>query len=162
MPTTEETLVLALRSYVTRVRNELRDHARLNRLVLGQETSDRQIAVAIQKAVEDWSGTPPLLQVVDVTNHPRPDLLCTKAVANVLQTLVPLLHRNSLAYRDDRVQISASGQGSALLQLVQVLDAQYRTDKTAYMIAANIGGGWGSGVNSDYRGYDYASLLDSQ
>ena len=49
------------RAFVQTVRGYLRDFPELNRLVAGEESTDRQIAWSVLDALTDFNGTPPFL-----------------------------------------------------------------------------------------------------
>ena len=47
--------------FVSEVRLYLRDYAELNRLIDGEETSDRMLAWAVIDALDDINNTPPFI-----------------------------------------------------------------------------------------------------
>jgi hypothetical protein len=69
------------------VRAKLRDYPELNRLVAGQENSDRLIGLALMETVDDYNTTPPPLEHKKLSNFPNVSLLIQGAVVKVLQSL---------------------------------------------------------------------------
>ena len=64
-----------LAQLIAMVRTKMRDFPELNRLIEGQETSDREIAFAIVETVDDFNNTPTLIEAYGVENFPSPSLL---------------------------------------------------------------------------------------
>lgn len=150
MPTYPSQDETALMSLVVELRNFLRDHPSLNRLVRGEETSDRFLVWAINDALCDWNGSPPLIAPTTVRNHPRRDLLLRRAAAAVLESVGLLQTRNHLSYSDGSgAMVNASDKGPMLQGWVQYLLSRYAPERAATKIALNIEGGWGEGVHSD-------------
>lgn len=90
-------------AFIQTVRLFMRDHPQLNRLVKGQEHSDRMVAWAILDFLSDFAGTPPFLgyytleQLFDM--HFQAFALRGTAVA-LLQSVGILQTRNHLNFSD--------------------------------------------------------------
>ena len=134
---------------IQQVRLYLRDYPQLNRLIRGEESSDRTIAYALQDACNDWNSTPPLIGNVDVLSHPAPNLLVRCASATLLQSVSFLQTRNNLSYSDGEVNVNSSSRGPELRQAAGMLLQDYEMKKQRLKIALNIEGAWGSGTFSD-------------
>ena len=148
-----QTLSVEARRYIEgliqQVRLLLRDYPQLNRLIRGEESSDRTIAWALQDACNDWSTTPPLIDSVSVLSHPAPNLLIRCAASTLLQSVSFLQTRNNLSYSDGEIRINSSSRGPELRQAAAMLLQDYEAKKQRLKIALNIEGAWGSGTFSD-------------
>ena len=140
-----------VRDYIQQVRKFMRDDPALNRLVLGEESNDHDIAMALQDSLLNWARPPgPPLGAVTILTHPAPDLLVLRTVARLLMSVSLLQTRNNLQYTDGQgVSVNSSANGPELRQIAQMLMAEYDQAKLALKIQLNIEGGWGTGVRSD-------------
>jgi hypothetical protein len=121
------------------VRAYLRDYPELNRLLSGQETSDRQIAQSIVNAVDDWNSTPPLLTPVSIQTFPSLSLLLQGSVIYLLQSVAMLQLRNHLSYSDGQgQQISTSDKSPQLMAWANLMASQYESKKFRLKKALNI------------------------
>lgn len=149
----DRALVATTRSYIAMVRAHMRDYAELNRLIAGQENSDRAIATALFLALDDYNMTPPLLPKVGIQTHPSPALLMKGAVIELLMSQGLLQTRNQLQYSDGQgVMVSVSDKGPALTTWIQLYASSYEQKKKQMKMALNLNGALGTagGVSSEF------------
>lgn len=140
---------LALRSFVTMIRAFMRDYPELNRLITGEEHSDRLIAWAILDALDDFNTTPPITQI-QLNRFPSRHILLRGAVISLLESLGMLMTRNQLTFSDGGIQVGISDKTGLLMNWITMFTNKYEEKKKQLKIAMNIEGGWGGGVNSEY------------
>jgi hypothetical protein len=141
---------IPLQQFITLVRAYLRDYAELNRLIAGQEHSDRMIAWAILDAIDDWNSTPPLIPAVSLQNFPSKSLLLRGTVISLLESIGLLMSRNHLTFSDGGIQVGVSDKTPLIQSWIQLFGNRYEEKKQKLKIALNIEGGWGEGVHSEY------------
>ncbi len=137
---------------ITLVRAKLRDYPELNRLVAGQETSDRQMAFAVLYCIDDWNCTPPLLDHVTLDSFPSVALLLDGTIVQVLQSVGLLQLRNHMRYSDGQgVQVSTSDKAPQLMAWSNLFSQGYEAKKLRLKRALNLQGSLnGSGLPSEY------------
>ncbi len=140
---------IALQQFVGMVRAYMRDYPELNRLITGEEHSDRLIAWAIIDALEDFNTTPPMTQF-QFSNFPSKGLLLRGAVINLLESVGLLMTRNHLTFSDGGIQVGVSDKTPLIQSWIQLLTNKYEQKKDRLKVAINIEGGWGGGVHSEY------------
>jgi hypothetical protein len=133
------------------IRLYLRDFPHLNRLIDGEETSDRMIAWAIVDALDDWNATPPFIGAVSITCFPSISLLRTAATIRILESVALLQMRNHLSYSDGGTSVSVSDKAPLLLNMIQMMTASYEQKKDRMKASMNIEMAMsGSGTFSEY------------
>lgn len=137
---------------IAMVRAKLRDYPELNRLVAGQETSDRQIAFALMEAIDDYNTTPPLLDPVNLDTHPSVSLLINGTIIFVLESVGLLQTRNQMNYSDGQgVQVGVNDKSPLLMQWINLFRGQYEQKKMRLKQATNLRGALNQGgVPSEY------------
>lgn len=152
-PSSNKGLPKELVAFIAMVRAKLRDFPELNRLIAGQETSDRMIALAAMEAVDDFNTTPPLIEAANLRNFPSISLLVNGTIINILQSVGLLQVRNNLSYSDGQgVQINVSDKAPQLMGWIQMFINQYELKKMNLKKAINLNGALnGSGLPSEYR-----------
>lgn len=141
---------------VNMVRAHVRDFPELNRITAGTESSDRQIALAILEAIDDFNTTPPLIASANLSNFPSISLLIRGAVIFLLEGVGLLQTRNNLSYFDGTgVQVNVSDKGPQLLQWINLYTQQYEARKRRLKQALNMQRALnGSGLSSEYAYLD--------
>ncbi|MEC8306290.1 MAG: hypothetical protein VXZ72_00320 [Chlamydiota bacterium] len=140
-----------LLTFVGEVRMYLRDYPELNRLIEGEETSDRMIAWAVIDALDDINNRPPAIGSFTVGNFPYRSLLLRGTVITVLQSVGILQTRNQLQYSDGGISVGASDKAPMLMQWIQMLSASYEQKLDKWKISRNITEAFsGESVMSDY------------
>ncbi len=134
------------------IRAKLRDYPELNRLVAGNETSDRDIALAIMEAADDFNTTPPLIGGYTIDNFPSESLLINGAIIEILTSVGLLQTRNHMSYSDGQgVQVGTSDKSSMLMSWIQLFMSKHERKKVQLKQALNMQGAMnGTGVLSEY------------
>lgn len=146
----------AFRSFVQTVRLYMRDFPELNRLVSGEETSDRQIAWSVLDALSDFNGTPPLLGtyiVEDLLQQNQQALLLRMTVISVIESVGLLQTRNHINYSNGGINVGVNDKTPMLMNWLQYFKATTEQMKQRVKVAFNINGILGpsnSGVHSEY------------
>ena len=140
---------VALEQFVGVVRAFMRDYPELNRLIKGEEHSDRLIAWAVIDALEDFNTTPPMTGY-QLTNFPSKSLLRIGTVINLLESVGLLMTRNHLTFSDGGIQVGVSDKTPLLQSWIQLFTNKYESKKKELKIALNIENGWGGGLHSEY------------
>ncbi len=137
---------------VNMVRAHVRDFTELNRLTAGVESSDRQIALAIMEAIDDFNTTPPLIGNCGIADFPSISLLIRGATIFLLEGIGLLQTRNNLSYYDGTgVQVNVSDKSPMLLQWIGLYTNQYEARKRRLKQALNMQRAFnGSGLASEY------------
>jgi hypothetical protein len=128
-------------SFVQTVRLFMRDHPQLNRLVKGQEHSDRMIAWAIMDFLSDFASTPPPLGYFTLeqlfARHYQAFALRGTVVA-LLQSLSMLQTRNHLQFSDGGISVAVSDKTPALQSIWRDFQSKYEQEKTQKKVTLNI------------------------
>lgn len=141
-------------SFVGVVRAFMRDHAALNRLVDGQESSDRMILFAIMDAVSRYNGTTPPTQysLQDIFQLQRQYLLLRMVVITLLESVMLLQARNHVNYSTGGTSVGANDKAPLLMNMLQyfrtTVDQELKMAKVSDNILSILGGG--PGVHSEY------------
>jgi len=140
---------IALQQFVGLVRAYMRDYPELNRLIKGEEHSDRLIAFAAMDSLDDFNSTPPMTQY-QFTNFPSKYLLLRGTVITLLESIGLLMTRNHLNFSDGGIQVGVSDKTPLIQSWIQLFTNKYEQKKDRLKVALNIEGGWGGGVHSEY------------
>ncbi len=135
-----------LTEFVQMIRLWLRDYPELNRLIEGEEHSDRLIVWAILDAMEDFNETPPPISFA-FRDVPK-SVLKYGVALNLYESLMFLSVRNSLAYSDGGINVNLDKSGQ-IMQIRGMMEAAYERKKEKWKISKNISAGYGS-VQSEY------------
>ncbi len=141
---------IPLQQFVGAVRTFMRDYPELNRLIQGQEHSDRLIAWAVVDALDDFNTTPPMT-AYGLQAFPSRSILLRGTVINLLESLGLLMTRNHLTFSDGGIQVGVSDKTPLIQSWLQMFTNKYEQKKKELKIALNIEGGWGGGVHSEYK-----------
>ena len=127
-----------LNEMVAVVRLFMRDYPELNRLISGEETSDRMIAWSIIDAIDDWNSTPPFIGAVGITNFPSMSWLREAAVLRTLESVGLLQTRNQLNFSDGGISVSVSDKTPLLLNWIQLYSSRVEQKKAQIKSSMNI------------------------
>lgn len=145
----------AFRDFVQMVRLYMRDFPELNRLVAGEESSDRQIAWAVLDALSDFNGTPPFLgniQLEELLNMQQHALLLRMTVCSVIESVGLLQTRNHINYSNGGITVGVNDKTPMLMNWLQYFKATTDQMKQRVKVSMNIGAILGStniGVHSE-------------
>lgn len=141
---------LTLDSFVNQVRTFLRDYKELNRLIAGEESSNRQIVWAICDALDDFNSTPPFTRFT-LFDFPSKSLLIRATVISLLESIGLLQTRNHLSFSDGGLQVGISDKTPFIQSWLQLFTNKYEEKKMRLKVAYNIESAWGGGIFSEYR-----------
>lgn len=145
-----------LRAFVQMVRAYMRDQPELNRIVRGQESTDRQIAWAVMDALSDFNGTPPFLgtaSLEDLLGRNQQALLLRMTVIALIESVGLLQTRNHLNYSNGGINVGVNDKTPMLMQWLQYYRSFTEQMKQRVKVSFNIEGILGpsnSGVFSEY------------
>lgn len=152
--------------FVSTIRLFIRDFPELNRLVAGEESSERMIAWAVIDAIEDFNGSVPNIGTYtfsDLLGRGQGSLLRKGAVVNLLTSVGILQTRNQLPFSDGGLNVSVSDKTPLLQSWIQLFQRQWEMGrdkvKQAWNIEALLGGP--SGAHTEYfalSGYYHIDL----
>ena len=143
----------AFNAFIHTVRLYLRDFPQLNRLVKGEESSDRMIAWAIMDFLSDFAGTPPPLgyyPLEDLLTLHQQALALRGTVISLLESVAILQARNHLNFSDGGLSVGVSDKAPLLLQIRNQLAQKYEQQKMQVKVSLNISNAWGVGEHSEY------------
>jgi hypothetical protein len=143
-----------MRDFVQAVRLFTRDFPELNRLVAGEESSDRQIAWAVLDAIADFNGTPHLtnLGLEDLLLLNQHSLLMRMTTITLVESVGLLQTRNHINYSNGAINVGVNDKTPMLMRWLQYFKATTEQMKQRVKVAINIGGILGpsnSGVHSE-------------
>ena len=147
----------AMERLVPALRHFLRDYSELNRLIAGEESSDRFLTFAILDALDDFNLTAP------ITNYgphemPSVSLLLRGATISVLESVGLLQTRNQINYRDGDGILPLSDRTPLIMSWLQMFSNRYEQKKQKLKIALNIDGALDKsvGISSEYSYVSWA------
>lgn len=143
-------LSLPLSSWVGVVRDYFRDYAELNRLIRGQEHSDRLIIWATMDAIDDFNTNPGPFTRYGLHNFPSKHLLLRGVAISLLESLGLLMTRNHLTFSDGGIQIASSDKTPLIQSWLAIIRTSYEEKKAQIKKQINIELGWGEGLASEY------------
>lgn len=127
--------------FVAGVRLYLRDFPELNRLVAGEETSDRMIAFCALEAISDFNSEPPHLGVYSFERFMErgwAHKLRLGTIINILTTVGLLQTRNHLPFSDGGLNVAVSDKTPLLQSWIQLLTAKWERWMQRTKVADNI------------------------
>ena len=137
--------------YVTSIRDYMRDHAHLNRLLKDEETGDRLIAWAVADALDRINNEPPVDLQFALASFPYPGLLKRGAVIALLESVGILQTRNRVNYSDGGIHLSVSDKASEIQSWIGLLSRSFERNLMRWKISKSISGAFGgTGVHSEY------------
>lgn len=143
------------RSFVQMVRLYTRDFPELNRIVSGQESSDRQIAWAALDALSDFNGTPHFtnFSMDDILGRNQHALMLRMTTISLIESVGLLQTRNHINYSDGGLNVGVNDKTPMLMNWLQLFSAKTEQMKQRVKVSINIEGILGpsnSGVYSEY------------
>lgn len=143
------------RAFVQMVRLYIRDFPELNRIVKGEESSDRQIAWALLDAIADFNGTPHFtnLRLEDLLQKNQHALMLRMTVVSLIESIGQLQTRNHINYSNGGINVGVNDKTPLLMNWLQYYKSTTEQMKQRVKVALNIEGILGpsnSGVHSEY------------
>jgi hypothetical protein len=140
-----------MNDFVGMIRLYMRDFPELNRLIKGEETSDRMIAWAVMDALDDWNSTPPFLGNATIDGFPSLSLLREGTVIRLLESVGLLQTRNQLSFSDGGITVNHSDKTPLIMNWLQYFKSSYEDKKVKMKSSINIEMGMlGTGNFSEY------------
>jgi hypothetical protein len=141
---------MELNSFVSQVRAFLRDYAELNRLIKGEESSNRQIVWAVMDALDDFNSTPPFT-IFGLSDFPSKSLLIRATVCSLLESIGLLQTRNHINFTDGGLSVGINDKTPFIQSWLQIFRNGYEDKKLKIKVAYNIESAWGGGLHSEFR-----------
>lgn len=154
-----------MRSFVQMVRLYLRDFEELNRLVAGEESTDRMIAWAVLDAISNFNGTPHFtnVSIEELLNLNQQHLILRMTVEALIESVGLLQTRNHINYSDGGINVGVNDKTPLLMNWLQYFRSYTEQLKQRVKVAINIQGILGTSnvgvhselwaVNSSYLSY---------
>lgn len=139
-----------LNAFIGQVRAFLRDYAELNRLIKGEESSNRQIVWAVLDALDDFNTTPPFT-AFSLSNFPSRSLLIRASVISLLESIGLLQTRNHINFTDGGLSVGINDKTPFIQSWLQIFRNSYEDKKLKIKVAYNIESAWGGGLHSEFR-----------
>ncbi len=142
------------RDFVQLVRLYHRDFPELNRIVSGEESSDRQIAWAVYDAMSDFNGTPHFTSFTleDILQRNQHALILRMTTIALIESVGLLQTRNHINYSNGGINVGVNDKTPMLMNWLQYFKAFTEQMKQRVKVAINIEGILGpsnSGVHSE-------------
>ena len=143
------------RKFVQMVRLYLRDFSELNRLIKGEETSDRMILWAVKDAVSLFNGTPNLTNFTleELLQRNQQHLMLRLTVISVIESVGLLQTRNHINYSTGGINVGVNDKTPMLMNWLQYFKSttqqQMQSTKVALNVESILGAGE-VGAHSEY------------
>ena len=120
------------------VRLYLRDYAELNRLIAGEESSDRMIAWAVFDALSVFNGTPHFtsFSLDDLLSQNQHHLLLRMSVVSLIESVGLLQTRNHINYSTGGINVGVNDKTPLLMNWLQYFKAY--TDQLLQRVKVSI------------------------
>jgi hypothetical protein len=130
----------AMKAFVQMVRLYLRDFEELNRLVAGEESTDRMIAWAVLDALSNFNGTPHFTQasLEELLALNQQHLLLRMTVEALIESVGLLQTRNHLNYSDGGINVGVNDKTPLLINWLQYYRSYTEQLKQRVKVAMNI------------------------
>ena len=143
-----------MRAFVQMVRLYLRDFEELNRLVAGEESTDRMIAWAVLDAISNFNGTPHITQFTldDLLAQQQQHLILRMTVEALIESVGMLQTRNHINYSDGGINVGVNDKTPLLMNWLQYFRAFTEQKLQRVKVAININsilGPSNTGVHSE-------------
>lgn len=142
-------VVPSMDQFKSEVRDFIRDFPELNRLVSGEETSDRMIEYCACMAIDEWNTTPPLSNN-GISDFPSRFILMNLTICHILTSVGILKSRNRFQYSDGGFSVETEGQDDRYVRWIQLIRSQVNPLIRNYKVAKNISEGYGASLGSEY------------
>jgi hypothetical protein len=139
-----------LNDFTNQVRLFMRDYSELNRLIAGEESSNRQIMWAILDALDDFNTDPPFTRF-GMSSFPSRSLLIRLTVISLLESIGLLQTRNHLQFSDGGIQVGINDKTPFIQSWIQLFRSRTDQKSQRLKVAYNIESAWGGGIHSEYR-----------
>lgn len=138
-----------MEQFKSEVRGYIRDFPELNRLISGEESSDRMVEYCIWLSIDEWNTTPPVTANV-LSDFPSRLILLQLTLCHLLTSVGLLKSRNRFTYNDGGFSVQTEEQDTMYSRWIQLLRSQVDPKLMRLKVALNISGGYGGGLGSEY------------
>jgi hypothetical protein len=154
----------SMKTFVQVVREFLRDHPELNRLIAGQETNNRMIAWSILDAISLFNGTPHLTSysLDELMAINQQYLLVRLTTCTILESVGLLQTRNHINYSDGGLNVGVNDKTPLIMNWLQYFRASTMQMLQRTKVALNMSsilGPTNVGVHSEYWAINYSYLV---
>jgi len=127
-------------AFVQTVRLYTRDFPELNRLIAGEESSDRMVGWAVLDALSNFNGTPHLtgLSLDDLLARNQHHLLLRMTVEALLESVGLLQTRNHINYSTGGINVGVNDKTALIMNWLQYHQARTEQLKQRVKVALNI------------------------
>jgi hypothetical protein len=140
---------LSLEQFTSEVRAFIRDFPELNRLISGEESSDRMIKYCASLALDEFNTTPPLSSYT-LANFPSRSILMQLSMCHLLTSVGILKSRNRFTYQDSGFSVESEAQDDRYVRWITLIRTQVGPSVIRLKIALNISEGYGASLGSEY------------
>lgn len=141
-------------AFIHMMRLWMRDYPQLNRLIKGEESSNRLIAWAAIDFLSDFNQSPPPLgsyTLEQLLNLGYTSLARYGTAINLLQSVGLLQTRNQLNFSDGGINVAVSDKTPTLMSWINMFQQKYEQDKLKIKVSLNIRQILGEvGLHSEY------------
>jgi len=130
------------RSFIQTVRLYTRDLPELNRLIAGEESTDRMIAWAVLDALDTFNGTPHFtsFSLEELLARNQRSLLLRMTVVALLESVGLLQTRNHINYSDGGLNVGVNDKTPLIMNWIQYYKAFVDQKLQSVKVAINIEG----------------------
>lgn len=140
---------LSLVQFTAEVRGYIRDFPELNRLISGEESSDRMIQYCVSLALDEYNTTPPLSGNT-IDTFPSRAVLLQLTLCHLLTSVGILKSRNRFNYSDSGFSVQTETQDDRYVRWIQLIRSQLNPLMNRLKVAINISEGYGASLGSEY------------
>lgn len=130
-----------MRAFVQQVRLFLRDFAALNRLIAGEESSERMIGWAVLDAISRFNGTPHFTRFAleDLLQMQLHNLLTRMTTESLLESVGLLQTRNHINYSNGGINVGVNDKTPLIMNWLQLFKSTTEQRLVQTKVAINIG-----------------------
>lgn len=144
--------------FLEKVRLYIRDSAALNALLDGKETSDTEMDLCLELALDDFNTSPPLIGNFTLENHPSQSLVLLSTIYWILQSAGILQSRNQLEYSSGGITVRSSDKTQLYQSWIAIFLQSFEAKKANLKKSLNAEQAYG-GISSEYVQVNFGGNL---
>jgi hypothetical protein len=144
--------------FLGKIRTYIRDSAALNALLDGKETSDTEMELCLELALDDFNTSPPLIGNFTLENHPSQSLILVATIYWILQSAGILQSRNQLEYSSGGITVRTSDKTPLYQSWIAIFMQSYEAKKANLKKSLNAEQAYG-GISSEYVQINFGGNL---
>lgn len=144
--------------FLGKVRSYIRDTPALNALLDGKETSDAEMELCLELALDDFNTSPPLIGNFPIESHPSQSLMMIATVYWILQSAGILQSRNQLEYSSGGITVRTSDKTPLYQSWIAIFMQSYEAKKANLKKSINAEQAYG-GISSEYSQINFGGNL---